>query len=194
MSGEVYQIIMKRRSIRRFKPEKIPYKLLEKLVNAGRLAPSAANLQPLEYIVVNEENLLKEIFSLVKFAGYLNWNPTKEEMPRAYIAILARRESENTKYDAGLAAENIILAALEEGIGSCCLRAFEEDKVRELLKVPQEYGIEMLIALGYPDEDPVCEELKNKGGSIKYWKDSSGTLHVPKRKLKDILHRNKYKG
>jgi len=114
-------------------------------------------------------------------------------MPRAYIVILARGESENTKYDAGLAAENIILAALEEGIGSCCIRAFEESKVRELLKVPQGYSIEMLIALGYPAESPVCEELKNKEGPIKYWRDSYGILHVPKRKLKDILHRNKYK-
>jgi len=58
MNDRVYQIIMKRRSIRRFKPEKVPYEVLEKLVNAGRVAPSAANLQPLEYIVVDEENLL----------------------------------------------------------------------------------------------------------------------------------------
>lgn len=192
MSGEVYQIITKRRSIRSFKPEKVSYHLLEKFVNAGRVAPSAANLQPLKYIIVDKEDLLTKIFSLVRFAGYIDWNPSKEEMPRAYIVIISREKDENTKYDVGLAAENIILTALEEGVGSCCIRAFEEEKVKELLNIPEEYRVEMIIALGYPAENPVYEELKSKNGSIKYWKNSDGVLHVPKRRLEDILYNNKY--
>ena len=193
MSDEVYQIIMKRRTIRKFKQEKIPYHLLEKFVNAGRVAPSAANLQPLRYIITNKEELLPKLFSLIKFAGYIDWNPSREEMPRAYIVIISEGEDENTRYDVGLAAENIILTALEEGVGSCCIRAFEEDKVRKLLNIPHNYTVQMIIAMGYPAEDPVYEELKDKNGSIKYWKDSNGVLHVPKRQLEDIIYKDKYK-
>jgi len=193
MSDEVYQIIMKRRTIRKFKQEKIPYHLLEKFVNAGRVAPSAANLQPLRYIITNKEELLPKLFSLIKFAGYIDWNPSREEMPRAYIVIISEGEDENTRYDVGLAAENIILTALEEGVGSCCIRAFEEDKVRKLLNIPHNYTVQMIIAMGYPAEDPVYEELKDKNDSIKYWKDSNGVLHVPKRQLEDIIYKDKYK-
>ena len=193
MSDEVYQIIMKRRTIRKFKQEKIPYHLLEKFVNAGRVAPSAANLQPLRYIITNKEELLPKLFSLIKFAGYIDWNPSREEMPRAYIVIISEDEDENTRYDVGLAAENIILTALEEGVGSCCIRAFEEDKVRKLLNIPHNYTVQMIIAMGYPAEDPVYEELKDKNDSIKYWKDSNGVLHVPKRRLEDIIYKDKYK-
>lgn len=193
MSDEVYQIIMKRRTIRKFKQEKIPYHLLEKFVNAGRVAPSAANLQPLRYIIINKEELLPKLFSLIKFAGYIDWNPSREEMPRAYIVIISEGEDENTRYDVGLAAENIILTALEEGVGSCCIRAFEEDKVRKLLNIPHNYTVQMIIAMGYPAEDPVYEELKDKNDSIKYWKDSNGVLHVPKRRLEDIIYKDKYK-
>ena len=193
MSDEVYQIIMKRRTIRKFKQEKISHDLLKKFVNAGRVAPSAANLQPLRYIIINKEELLPKLFSLIKFAGYIDWNPSREEMPRAYIVIISEDEDENTRYDVGLAAENIILTALEEGVGSCCIRAFEEDKVRKLLNIPHNYTVQMIIAMGYPAEDPVYEELKDKNGSIKYWKDSNGVLHVPKRRLEDIIYKDKYK-
>ena len=193
MSDEVYQIIMKRRTIRKFKQEKISHDLLKKFVNAGRVAPSAANLQPLRYIITNKEELLPKLFSLIKFAGYIDWNPSREEMPRAYIVIISEGEDENTRYDVGLAAENIILTALEEGVGSCCIRAFEEDKVRKLLNIPHNYTVQMIIAMGYPAEDPVYEELKDKNDSIKYWKDSNGVLHVPKRQLEDIIYKDKYK-
>ena len=192
MSDEVYKTILKRRSIRKFKPKQVPLHLLRKFINAGRVAPSAMNLQPLEYITVNKEELLTELFYLIKFAGYINWKPSKEEMPRAYIVAISRGEDENTKYDVGLAIENIILTALEEGVGSCCVRAFEEDKIKKLLNVPGEFNVEMIIALGYPAENPVYEELKNKDDSIKYWKDPDGVMHVPKRRLEDVLHKNKY--
>lgn len=192
MSNEVYKTIMKRRSIRSFKPGKIPYRLLEKFVDAGRVAPSAANLQSLEYIIVDDDALLEKIFSYVKFAGYIDWNPTKEEMPRAYIVMLSKKDNSYVKYDAGLAAENIILAAMEEGIGSCLIGAFDEEKVKDLLDIPQQYTIHMLVALGYPAESPVLEELTTPDGSIKYWRDEKGVLHVPKKSLKHILYRNSY--
>lgn len=192
MPNATHQLITTRRSIRRFKPEKVPYPLLEKAVDAGRVAPSARNAQPLEYVIVDEQELVKKMFSLVKFAGYLDWNPGPEEMPRAYIVVVSREDDAYTKYDVGLATENIILASGEEGIGSCLVGAFKEKKVRQLLLIPENYNVHLLIALGYPAEEPVLEEMESGEDSIKYWQDREGTIHVPKKPLNRILHRNKF--
>jgi nitroreductase len=87
----------------------------------------------------------------------------------------------------GAAAENMILTAWEEGIGSCWLHSVERKNIKEILKIPENYKIDSVIALGYPDEKPVVEEMD---GSLKYWKDKQECLHVPKRKLEDIVHFN----
>ena len=189
-----YELALKRRSIRRFKNIAIPYEILEKCVNAARLAPSVANLQPLEYIIVDDEQLLPKVFDMLKWAGYIRpaGDPPPGHRPMAYIVVLiksgvGRENLEN--YDAGLAVENMILVALEEGIGSCCLLSIDINRSRELLNIPEDYIISLVLALGYPDESPVVEEFRE---SPKYWKDKDNVLHVPKRGLKDILHRNNF--
>lgn len=189
-----YEIALKRRSIRRFKNIPIPYEILEKCVNAARLAPSAANLQPLEYIIVDDKQLLPKIFEMLGWAKSIApaGDPPPGHRPTAYIVVLIKqgvgyKGLEN--YDAGLAVENMILVALEEGIGSCCIHSLNRDKLRELLNIPEDYIISLVLALGYPDESPVVEEF---GESPKYWKDKDNVLHVPKRGLTEILHRNKF--
>jgi len=86
----VYNTILKRRSIRRFKQKPITITVLKKLVDAARYAPSAANLQPLEFIIVNKKKLVDEIFPLTFWAGYLGDKGAPEEgrRPVAYIAAL----------------------------------------------------------------------------------------------------------
>ncbi len=182
------------RSIRRFKNIPIPYEILEKCVNAARLAPSAANLQPLEYIIVDDEQLLPKVFDMLKWAKYIRpaGDPPLGHRPTAYIIVLLKRGAgfkglEN--FDAGLAVENMILVALEQGIGSCCVASADTQKLGELLDIPEDYIISLVLALGYPDESPLVEEFKE---SPKYWKDKDNVLHVPKRGLKEILHRNKF--
>jgi len=189
-----YEIALKRRSIRRFKNIPIPYEILGKCVDAARLAPSAANLQPLEYIIVDDEQLLAKVFDTLKWAGYIRpaGDPPSGHRPMAYIVVLANTDvgrQEWEKCDVGLAVENMILVALEEGVGSCCLGAIDVNRLRELLNIPNNYTISLVLALGYPDESPVVEEF---GESPKYWKDKDNVLHVPKRGLKEILHRNKF--
>jgi len=188
-----YDLMIKRRTIRKFKQEQIPFEILEKCVNAARLAPSAANLQPLEFVIVDDPDVMKKIFPFFKWAGYIvpKGNPKENERPVAYIAILADKEKSPRwyHYDVGLAAENIVLTALENGIGACIVGALDRDKVREILKVPSHLYVDQVIALGYPAEEPVVEDLKD---SVEYWKDENGVLHVPKKKLNKILHRNCY--
>ena len=81
----------------------------------------------------------------------------------------------------------MVLSALEENVGCCCFAAIKRDELRKNLDIPDKYLIDLVVALGYPSEAPVEERLS---GSVKYWKDEDGVLHVPKRDLRDILHRN----
>jgi len=189
---KIYDAILLRRSIRRFKQDSIHIKLLKKLVNAGRLAPSAANLQPLEYIIVHDNELCSKIFETLSWAAYIKpkWTPSKQEKPTAYIIILV--VDINNKYymrDVGVATENIVLAAEEENIGSCILCNIERDRIKEILNIPKQIEVDSVIALGYKAEHPIIEDLKE---SVKYWRDEQGILHVPKRKLEHILHINYY--
>jgi len=188
---DVYNAILSRRSIRRFQQKSIEIELLKKFVNAARLAPSAANLQPLEFFVVNDKKLCSEIFETIGWAGYLkDWSPDKDEQPAAYIVILTR-ETKNQWYirDASLASENIVLTAESEGIGSCILLNVNKDKIREILTIPKDLEIDSVIAFGYKAEKCVVEDIKD---SVKYWRDKNQVLHVPKRKLEGIMHVNKF--
>ena len=187
-------LILSRRSIRRFRQDSIGREILKKLVNSSRLAPSAANLQPCEYIVVDEKELLENVFSTLRWAGYITpmGNPPPRERPMAYVVVLINeKKGKPGIHDAASAIENMILLAWNEGIGSCWIGSIERDKLAQILQVPSYCRIDSVIALGYPLETPVVEDLTD---SVKYWKDEKGTLHVPKRKLEDILYWQRYKG
>ncbi len=191
----IYETIISRRTIRKFKQKKIDLKLLEKLVNAGRLAPSAANQQPLEYLIITDQTLKERIFPNLGWAGYIKpeGNPIKGEEPDSYIIILVNKEiSIRPDRDIGASAENINLAAEEEGIGCCWIGTLKREQIAKILEIPGNFSIELVMALGYPSEKPIYEDV-GKNSSIKYYKDSSKTLHVPKRKLKDIIHINHFK-
>ena len=189
----IYEATIKRRTIRRFKQKPILFETLKKLVNAGRLAPSSANLQPIEYIVIDEKDLVERVFGTLKWAGYISpaGDPPSEERPVAYIIVLAnkKKNSGNCERDAAAAIENMILVALEEGIGSCWLGAIDINKLTDILGLPEHIKIDSVLALGYSNESPQIEEMKD---SVKYWKDETEVLHVPKRKLDDVLFFNKY--
>jgi len=189
----LYDLIISRRSIRQFKQEPVSRDILQKFINASRLAPSAANRQPLEFVVVDEEKIRKEVFTWLKWAAYIapEGNPKPGHEPVAYIVVLVNSEirEKGFEWDVGAAIENMILAAWEKGIGSCWLLSVDREKLREILNIPENYKIDSVLALGYPDENPVIEDMKD---SIKYWKDQAGQLHVPKRKLEDVIHFNKF--
>lgn len=189
----IYETAISRRSIRRFKDILVPEEVLRRCVNAARLAPSAANLQPLEYIAVNDDQLLPRVFSTLKWAAYISpeGDPPEGKRPRAYIVILKNSNigMSLSVYDVGAAMENMILVALEEGIGACPIASVDRDQLRRVLNVPGDYEIPLVLALGYPDERPV-EQLFD--GSVKYWKDENCVLHVPKKRLETVLHWNTF--
>ncbi len=187
----VYNAIISRRSIRKFKQRQIGENLLLRFVDAARLAPSGANIQPLRYFIVNDKDLCAKVFETLSWAGYITpkWTPKESERPVAYIVILVEKDAQFYKWDVGLASENIMLVAEEEGIGSCMLLKVDRKKLRDILRVPEKYLIDAVIALGYKAEESVVEEMKD---SVKYFRDENNTMHVPKRRLEDIVHINEY--
>jgi len=188
-----YAMILSRRTIRRFQPKPIPREVLDRLLEAARLAPSAANRQPLEFLVVDDPARVAEVFPLVSWAGYIApaGNPREGERPVAYVLVLINREKtpDSAAHDAAAAVMNMIYAGLAHGIGACWMAAIDRPRLAPLLAIPDHCEIDTLLALGYPAESPVVEPMKE---SIRYWKDSAGVLHVPKRALADIVHRNRY--
>ena len=163
------------------------------MVNAARLAPSGSNTQPLEFIAVHESGVGRRLFPFLKWAGYIapRGNPQPGQEPTAYIVVLVNTtiRKKGYEWDAGAAVENIILTAAEEGIGSCWIASVDHEGVRELLGVPSSHTIDSVVALGYPAESPLVEELVD---SVEYWKDDSEQLHVPKRTLESVIHYNKF--
>jgi nitroreductase len=183
------ELVLKNRSYRRFyQNELIGKAQLRQWIDLARLGASGRNAQSLRYLTVTDQELCKQIFENLAWAGYLSdWDgPIEGEQPVAYVIMLNdERLSKNYFCDDGIAVQNLLLGAVEDGFGGCILRAFKEKKFRELLKVSDDYSIIQVVALGKPKEEIVIEEMKND--DIKYWRDEKGVHHVPKRKLEDLV-------
>ncbi len=196
---KVYEAVSKRRAIRRFKNKSVPYAALEKCIDAARLAPSGRNQQLGEYIVINDAKVLPGIFEHIGGSAKLppdKGGPNPEQTPKAYTIVLINKTLEGdpnrrrvTLYDVGMAAENIMLTALEQGIGCCPILMFNESDLKLLLEIPDGYDIALVIAMGYPDESPVADVAKD---SLNVWVDEKGVRHVPKKQLADIIHHDRF--
>jgi nitroreductase len=192
---DILDLIKTRRSIRRFSQEKLDRNFLIELVEAARCAPAVANIQPLEYIIVDEAGICQRLFEALSWAGHVRprRNPSPNQRPVAYIVVLINPEIKKDAaavVDSASAIENILLAAWAKGVGSCWLGAVDRIKILEILNLDEKYLIDSVIALGKPAETPVMEDAKEE--DTKYYLDYKDVLHVPKRPLKKILHLNKF--
>lgn len=183
-----YDLILNRRTIRKFEQKKITQEMLKKYVNAARLAPSAANRQPLKYAVVHSKEKVNKVFDCVKWAGYLapDYNPKENERPTAFIAVCVDTNISKSGYemDIGAAVENIVLTALEDGVGACWMGAIDRPKIAEILNLPENLTLSCVVALGYSAEKP--KEVEIKEDNIKYYLEN-GTLCIPKRGIDEVL-------
>jgi nitroreductase len=183
-------LVKNNRSRRRFHQDvSIELETLRELVDLARLTPSARNQQPLKYILSNapEKNAL--IFGCLSWALDLKgWGgPTEGERPSAYIIVLGDTEIAKTVgCDHGITAQTIMLGAVDKGLGGCILASIKKDRLRELLAIPDRYEILLTLALGKPKEQVIVEPV-GRSGDVKYWRDSLGVHHVPKRALDDII-------
>ena len=184
-------LIRKNRSYRRFyQEESITGQQLEKWVDLARLSASGANLQPLKYILCFERDRNEKVFSQLRWAGYLKeWDgPEEGEKPSAYIIVLSDKQIRATAFgvDQGIACQSILLGAVEDGYGGCILGSVENNQLRQIFRIPDQFEIPLVIALGKPKETVVLEEL-DESGDVKYYHDDMQVHHVPKRKLADII-------
>ena len=186
----IKDLIAKSRSYRRFFQEVgIDQRILRELVDLARLSPSAANLQPLKYILSCEAKKNALIFQHLAWAGYLkDWaGPSEGERPSAYIIILGDTEiARSFGCDHGIAAQSILLGAVEKGLGGCIIGTVKREELRKALDIPSRYEILVVLALGKPKETVVIEPA-GAAGDIKYWRDNQGMHHVPKRSLDSII-------
>ncbi len=187
---QIKDLIRKNRSYRRFRgDEKIRAATLKGLVDLARLSASSANLQPLKYCLSSDFRTNEKIFPCLKWAGYLkDWDgPAEGERPPAYIIILGdTRISKSFGYDAGIAAQSILLGAVERGLGGCIIGSVDRKALAKALGIPGHFEILLVIALGKPAEKVVIEKV-GESGDIRYRRDEKGVHHVPKRQLEDII-------
>jgi len=184
------RLVLKNRSYRRFQEsDSIAEQTLIELVNLARLSPSRANLQPLCYLLSSSAENNDLIFPHLNWAGYLkDWRgPSKGERPSAYVVILGDKSiTENFGCDHGIAAQNILLGAIERGLGGCMGGGCSHKRLREILSIPEQYEIMLVLALGKPIEE-VSVKPVGADGNVKYWRDENCVHHVPKRKLVDVI-------
>ena len=155
---EFMDVVRRRRSVRKYKPDKVPKAEIEYVLEAARLAPSWANRQCWRYIVVTDEETRKKI-------ALTDWTA---KAPVIIVGcgdpVKAGNRDGKPYYmlDMGISMEHLVLAAAERGLGTCWLGGqFDEKVVREALGVPESHRVVAMTPLGYPDESPPAKERKS---------------------------------
>lgn len=143
---EVFEAIRERKSVRSYDERPVPSELLEKILEAGRIAPSASNVQPWHFIVVSDLQK-RTALSGGKYAKFLKSTPI-------VIAGLGDREASPEWHvvDVTIAMENMVLAATAEGLGTCWIGSFHESEVKAALSIPDKWEVVAMLALGYEKE------------------------------------------
>ena len=176
-------LVLKNRSYRRFYQDvTMELETLRELVNLARLSASGSNRQALKYILSNDPHRNSLIFKNITLAG----NPGEDEAPTAYIVILGDKTISSTfGCDCGIAAQSILLGAVEKGFGGCMVGLIKRENLAKALKIPPQLEILLLLLQGKPKEAPVIESTFKDGTNMS-WVDDEGVRHVPKRSLDDI--------
>ncbi len=151
---DVYEAIKTRRSVRAYKPDPIDREVLLKVLNAARLAPSASNRQEWRFVVVTDHEKRQRMMQVAnnqKFVG---------EAP-AVIACCAKTDEHLMRcgqpcypIDVAIAIDHITLAAVAEGLGTCWIGSFYEDKAKKVLSIPDDIRVVQLLTIGYPADSP----------------------------------------
>jgi nitroreductase len=183
------ELVRTTRSFRRFRETPIAEEVLRELVDLARLSASGGNVQPLKYVLSCDPETNAMIFPCTAWAGYLtSWpGPAVGERPMAYITILLDETvSKSAGCDHGIAAQSIVLGAMERGLGACMIGSIARKELMGALEIPESCKVLLIIALGEPAEKVVLEPC-GADGSIRYYRDSDDVHHVPKRALDDVI-------
>ena len=184
------ELLKTRRTYRRFEQKEISQEIIDDILTAARLASSAANRQPLSYIVVKDAKKAAQVFEQTRWAGYLPpeiGQPKAGEEPVLFIGVVQNLNiNRDCDTDAGLAISNMTLAAWNHGVGSCIIGACNKEKLSELFGLTEEQKLHTVVAFGYPAHTSSIVDAE-KDGDIKYYVDEQRDYFVPKRKLEDVV-------
>jgi len=139
--------IKTRRSIRKYEEKDVPDKVIEKILEAGRWAPTASHKEPWYFIVIKDKKLLKVIAEEAAYGNFI-------KDASFAIAVVTDPSSKWHEIDGALATENMTLEAWSEGLGTCWIGALDREKAKEILEIPEELHLLTVLPFGYPDEEP----------------------------------------
>lgn len=186
-------LVLKNRSYRGYDPaRKVTREELAGFVDCARLSPSSVNAQPLKYYLASSGEDAAKLQPLTKWAAALPdiALPHPGKCPPAFIVICQDTEISDapTRFlrDVGIAAQTILLAATEAGLGGCMIGNFDARAVSEALLLKDTLRPMLLVAIGKPDETIVLTDVET-GGSVQYYRDENDVHYVPKRRLEDII-------
>ena len=183
-------LLRTRRTYRRFQQKEISQEILEEILTAARLASSAANKQPLSYIVIREPEKVAEVFAHTRWAGALPpevGQPKEGERPVLFIAVIENQNINSyCDTDAGLAISNMTLAAWNRGVGSCMIGACNKPALSEMFGLTEKQVLHTVVAFGYPSHMSHIVDMEDPE-QFKYYLDEKKDYVVPKRKLEDVV-------
>ena len=162
-----------RRSIRKFKDEKVSHEVIEEIVEIARFSPSRKNTQITRYHLIENEELRNKIAESCVMGFTYNTKTLLKAPALMVLSYVAKRSgferdgSYTTSkgdawemFDVGVAAQTFALAACEKGVGTCMMGIFDEQQVAEAIGLSEKERVGVLIALGYPDEEPEAPRRK----------------------------------
>lgn len=186
----IKDLVLLNRSYRKYHSnKKVTIEQLTQLVDLARLTPSSKNRQPLKYLLVTNEDDVNLVESHLKWAKFLvDWDgPEKSEQPPAYIIMLIDKKlNEQALIDAGIAAQTILLGAVEKKLGGCILRSVNRFALSKHFSLSSNLEIVQVIAIGYPNQKIILTS-PDAEGCVNYYEGDDNIHYVPKRKLDDII-------
>lgn len=175
---EMLELILRRQSDRKYDKNPVEPEKLDRILEAGRMAPSACNAQPWKFVVATDQTILTQLADAAS-AKLLGMNTFVNQAP---VMIVIVREKPNLSsrvggtikskdyslIDIGIAAENICLQAIAEGLGTCIIGWFDESRVKSILGIPSSKRVELIITLGYASADYRQKKRKPKEEAVSF--------------------------
>ncbi|MGI6737712.1 MAG: nitroreductase family protein [Anaerovoracaceae bacterium] len=178
---DVKECIKGRRSVRKFKPQPVPHETIDEIVELASYSPSWKNSQVPRYMVIDDKALIDRIGSECVQGFTYNTNTLRQAHTIVLLNAVTKRSGyekdgsyttskENGwgMFDAGIAAQTFCLAAYEKGLGTVIMGIFDEDKINEVVEIPDGQRFVAVIAIGYPDEQPKMPRRKPVSELVTY--------------------------
>ena len=160
--------IKKRYSVRKFLDKPVEQEKIDILLEAARLAPSASNKQTWHFVVIRDKEKRKQLTGICRGQSFVSEAPITIAVCNTNLDYIMTCGQKAPVIDGAIAAEHIVLQAVELGLGSCWIGAFYHDKMAELINLPQNYEIIGLLPIGYPAVEKGDRDLKSIEEIVSY--------------------------